>query len=223
MGRPEIVDQLCSTEDGVFLVDSDQHIIRWNAGAERILGFAESEVLDRHCYEVIAGKTRPGKPHCQPGCRVHECLLNGTLMGNFDLLTRHKAGAGVWLNMSILSIDGEGPVAAHVVRDVTREKQTGVAVEQFLAVLGGSGRERRGDKRKAGSHRSHNSELPKPLSDREIEVLTLVAEGLPTNAVAERLQISNYTARNHIQNILSKLELHSKSQAVSYAFRKGLL
>jgi DNA-binding CsgD family transcriptional regulator len=37
------------------------------------------------------------------------------------------------------------------------------------------------------------------------------------------LQISRYTARNHIQNILAKLELHSKAQAVSYAFKKGLL
>jgi DNA-binding NarL/FixJ family response regulator len=61
------------------------------------------------------------------------------------------------------------------------------------------------------------------LSGREIEVLTLLAEGLSTKNLAEKLNISHFTARNHIQNILVKLDLHSKAQAVSYAFKKGIL
>lgn len=61
------------------------------------------------------------------------------------------------------------------------------------------------------------------LSRREIEVLTLLAEGLSTKGLAQKLNISHFTARNHIQNILVKLDLHSKAQAVSYAFKKGIL
>ncbi len=61
------------------------------------------------------------------------------------------------------------------------------------------------------------------LSDREIEVLTLLAEGLSTKSLAQKLSISHFTARNHIQNILVKLDLHSKAQAVSYAFKRGIL
>ena len=43
------------------------------------------------------------------------------------------------------------------------------------------------------------------------------------NETRHKLNISQFTARNHIQNILAKLDLHSKTQAVSYAFKKGLL
>ena len=54
-------------------------------------------------------------------------------------------------------------------------------------------------------------------------MLTLLAEGLPTKALARKLGISPFTARNHIQNILVKLGLHSKAQAVSFAFKQGIL
>jgi DNA-binding NarL/FixJ family response regulator len=56
-----------------------------------------------------------------------------------------------------------------------------------------------------------------------VEVLRLLAEGLSTKPLAQRLNISHFTARNHIQNILVKLDLHSKAQAVSYAFKKGII
>jgi len=64
---------------------------------------------------------------------------------------------------------------------------------------------------------------PAALSARETEILTWLAEGLSTKALAQKLNISPFTARNHIQNILMKLNLHSKAQAVSYAFKKGIL
>lgn len=61
-----------------------------------------------------------------------------------------------------------------------------------------------------------------PLSQREREVLTLVAEGLTNRAIADRLVISEATARNHVSHILEKLGLTRRSQAAVLAARLGL-
>jgi len=68
------------------------------------------------------------------------------------------------------------------------------------------------------------AELPPtvdPLSEREMEVLRLIAEGLSNQEIADRLVISERTARNHVGNILSKLHLANRTQAALFAIRKG--
>ena len=70
-----------------------------------------------------------------------------------------------------------------------------------------------------------SSSLPpteEPLTAREVEVLKLVAEGLPNQEIAERLVISEPTVRTHVTNILSKLHLANRTQAALYALREGL-
>jgi putative two-component system response regulator len=61
------------------------------------------------------------------------------------------------------------------------------------------------------------------LGPRELEVLQLVAAGLPNRAIAERLYISVHTVRNHVKHILGKLSAHSKLQAVAIAVSEGLI
>ena len=64
---------------------------------------------------------------------------------------------------------------------------------------------------------------PEPgLTARELEVLTLVAQGFSNRSVADQLYISENTVKNHIGNILEKLELHSRTEAVMYAVRRRL-
>jgi two-component system NarL family response regulator len=66
--------------------------------------------------------------------------------------------------------------------------------------------------------------LPAPrLTDREMEVLKLVAQGLNNRDIAKELFISENTVKNHIRNILEKLHLHSRMEAVVYAVREKLL
>ena len=64
--------------------------------------------------------------------------------------------------------------------------------------------------------------LPK-LTDRELEVLNLVARGLNNREIARDLYISENTVKNHVRNILEKLQLHSRMEAVMYAVREKLL
>jgi two-component system NarL family response regulator len=67
-------------------------------------------------------------------------------------------------------------------------------------------------------------QFPAPrLTDRELEVLKLVAQGMSNREIAEQLYISENTVKNHVRNILEKLHLHSRMEAVVYAVREKLL
>lgn len=65
------------------------------------------------------------------------------------------------------------------------------------------------------------AERPK-LSERETEVLRLVAKGLNYREIAERLVLSQRTVQNHVQHILTKLQLHNRAQLVRYAIEQGI-
>jgi NarL family two-component system response regulator LiaR len=61
-----------------------------------------------------------------------------------------------------------------------------------------------------------------PLTAREVEILKLIAQGLPNRDIAEKLVISERTVRTHVTNILGKLHLANRTQAALYALREGL-
>ena len=66
--------------------------------------------------------------------------------------------------------------------------------------------------------------VPTPrLTDREMEVLTLVAKGMANKDIARQLFISENTVKNHVRNMLEKLQLHSRMEAVVYAVRVKML
>ena len=61
------------------------------------------------------------------------------------------------------------------------------------------------------------------LTARELEVLRLVARGLPNKQIARELEIAEKTVKTHVSNILQKLDLHDRTQAVVYALREGIV
>jgi PAS domain S-box-containing protein len=227
MREYDYIDALCNTADGVFVTDADKHIIRWNKGAERILGHTEADVLNRDCFHVLSGRSLPEGNVCCDNCNIHVKGIMGTPLENFDIQTQASDGKQLWLNITLISSSGIGtPCLTHIMRDVTREKKVSIALNQFLFDLNNNNHSSNHDTRTGRYSTDATTPSGNPtasLSAREIEVLTLLAEGLSTKGLAQRLNISHFTARNHIQNILVKLDLHSKAQAVSYAFKKGLL
>jgi DNA-binding NarL/FixJ family response regulator len=67
-------------------------------------------------------------------------------------------------------------------------------------------------------------QVPAPrLTDREIEVLKLVARGMNNRDIAKELFISENTVKNHVRNILEKLQIHSRMEAVMIAVRENLI
>ncbi len=69
---------------------------------------------------------------------------------------------------------------------------------------------------------SSKPNTPEPLTEREVEVLRFVAQGLSNQEIADRLTIAEVTVRTHVSNILGKLHLANRVQATLYALREGL-
>lgn len=67
------------------------------------------------------------------------------------------------------------------------------------------------------------NQLHEELTEREMEVLHCIAEGLSNMAIAKRLYISEKTVKSHVSNILSKLYLTGRTQAAVYAWREGIV
>jgi NarL family two-component system response regulator LiaR len=75
---------------------------------------------------------------------------------------------------------------------------------------------------KEDSPASQRAALFEDLTERELEVLRLIAEGLNNREIAEKLVISDKTVKTHVSNILGKLHLEDRTQAAIYALRHGL-
>jgi len=217
---------LGNTADALFVVDSRQRIVYWNDGAEALFGYSAAEVLHEHCYDMIAGRACPGKAWCHSNCRVQRAMRKGVRHRNFDLVVRTKDGKELYTNVTIiLLMQRKVSLSVHIARDITRLARDKEAVQAILDALRLTGCtvKSRGAEHPPDREGSQHDVPLSNLTRREVEILSLLAEGLPAIAIARRLYISPFTVRNHIQNTLEKLRLHNKAQAVSFAFRNGLV
>ena len=193
---------LARAGDGVFVVGGEGRVLLWSRAAEKILGYSAREVAGRSCCDIFAGLDDKGNRLCYPGCQVVTLVQMGEPVQNFDMRTRTKSGRSIWLNISILSVaNGKSntPVTVHLFRDVTAAKELLTLVHERLSAP-------------APGENSIGV-----LTRREVEVLRLMADGRSTKAVAEALHVSPATVRNHVQNVLAKLGVHSRLEAVAYA------
>jgi DNA-binding NarL/FixJ family response regulator len=78
-----------------------------------------------------------------------------------------------------------------------------------------------GEYRRLAAAPATGSDAPR-LTERETEILRLVAKGLSYKQIAERLVLSHRTVQNHVQNTLGKLQLHNRVELVRYAIEQGL-
>lgn len=209
--------------DGVLIINQDQHIIYWNKAAEDILGYSQPEVAGRPCYEILEGRDNQGRLVCREYCRVAMTALHGGTVTNYDSSVRTKSGDMRWINMSTftLSTNGTqtGSVLVHLFRDASKKKQSEQFIERVLAAANQLYSEEYSQPVPQVSVEEQKSDL----TDREREVLAILAQGSTTTYIAQSLSISPATVRIHIRNILQKFQVHSRLEAVIYAQQHGLI
>lgn len=213
-----------NTADGVFITNAALRILFWNKGAEKLLGYSQAEVLNQHCYEVLAGRYA-GKLWCHANCNPYQCAQRGGLPDGFQILTHTNEDKQLWIDVSVFVLPGrKKPLLLHLFRDATHQKRNEETIQNMLSLLGVH-------RFTKGYQEGENSVLQRPMSAtnglsaltrREVEVLQLLAEGLSSTAIAQRISISPFTVRNHVRNTLKKLGLHSRAQAISFGFANHL-
>ncbi|HEX7190785.1 MAG TPA: PAS and helix-turn-helix domain-containing protein [Thermoanaerobaculia bacterium] len=199
--------------DAVFVSDRRNRIVFWNDSARRLLGFEGEDALGADCSLLLCGSDVFGNRYCSESCPVMRAANRGEIVRNFTLAFQTKESRVIMASVSLLQLRTESAddyYLLHILRPVvpsaprTSEPET-------------PPRPRLVDARGSADVRAQK------LTAREVEVLGMIAAGRSTPEIADRLHISQLTTRSHIQNILEKLEVHSKAEAVAFAFQKNLI
>ena len=175
--------------------------------AIRIAGAARPDVvvLDLQLPDISGVEVIHGLVAAVPGVRVLMLSASGEQQSVLDAV---KAGATGYL------VKSAGP--REFLDAVTRTAAGETVFTPGLAglVLGEY-------RRLATVPERPGADAPR-LTDRETEVLRLVAKGLSYKQIAERLGLSHRTVQNHVQNTLGKLQLHNRVELTRYAIQQGL-
>lgn len=190
-------------------------IVAWNDGAMSMLGYRNHEVIGQPCYELLEGRDVFGNRFCGDRCAIVQMALRHEVIERFEVLYRHKSGRDLRTTVTVLVVPN-GELAkvdlVHLLVSFGTEVCTGYRGEDWSHTEGTDHQQPR-----------IPNKCPVRLTPRELEVLSLLADGLGTGAIAARLNISAATTRNHIQSILKRLDVHSRLAAVAAANRHDLV
>ena len=212
-----LFDALSKSPDPVFITDRRNRIVSWNVSAERLLGFSSDEALGMPCASTLKGCDSHGNRYCSDNCPITQLALRNETVRNFELQLVAKGGQVVVADVSVLHFTVPAPelfYLAHIIHPSAQQRPQTEAPDAEGV---------RPPRPTLITVRGSEDARARKLTAREVEVLGLLAAGHPTAEIAARLHISTLTARNHIQNILDKLEVHSKTEAVAFAFQKNLI
>ena len=210
-----LFEALALSPDPVFVTDRHNRIVFWNRSAERMLGYTASEVTGTSCAGMLRGCDVHGNRYCSDACPVTQMAARGETVREFGLHLVARDGQSIVVDVSILHFaiqPPEGFLLAHILKPPPpadahpRGPQPEDPPRPALVAV-----------------KESPDARARKLTAREVDVLGMLTAGHATAEIASRLHISTLTARNHIQNILEKLEVHSKAEAVAFAFQKRLV
>jgi PAS domain S-box-containing protein len=212
------LDIVAGTADPAVGTDEAGRVVIWNKAAERLFGYGAAAVLGRPCHEILCGRDPFGNRFCDDNCALEHMIRHKEAIRRFEMTVRRASGQLVRVAVSVVVVPGPRP-SQHTILHLLQPVPAGSAPEIAVEHLGRAPRRVAGDDSAAGEggHRQQ------PLTRREIEVLRLLTEGVGTEEIADSLFISVTTVRNHVQNILHKLDVHSKLEAVALALRRRLI
>jgi PAS domain S-box-containing protein len=207
------------TADAAFAIDAAGLISGWNNAAAELFGLSESEAIGVRCHKILQCSDENGVI-CSEHCVIERTEQDSRALVNFDLRVQTKTGKQ-WCNLSILIASDPASGARHVIY-IVRPREMRKRLEQALSEFV-----------RTQAIRSPNaapmiSWTPPPginvsLTSREVEVLKSLAKGHSTRAIANQLNISSATVNNHIKHILTKLDAHTRLEAIRHAESVGVI
>lgn len=223
MNRVEVRDVLETTADAAFAVDCEGLVVGWNAKATAVFGISATEAIGKACCSLITGSDECGSV-CSNCCPLIQALntelVNQRAVDSFDLLVPTLDGP-VWHNVSVLLVADNShhkTIAIHILKKVDIRKRLEMVIRDFLL---GAGLSPDASQAVINSYRlAKNAAI---LSPRELQILQMLSGGQSTEAIGDELCISRTTVNNHLQNILRKLDVHSRLEAIRRAEKSGLL
>lgn len=216
---PLLAELFSDVTTGVFAVEAEERIVFWNRACEREFGIPSQAAVGRACYDVVGARTLSGKPFCKPGCCLARLAGGGSAPPSFPLQLDTCTGQARKFAMRMILIPSQRRSLWSVAH---------VLCHETPAAIGGRSPQPAAATVPAAQHDDNPSHgLPTPahalLTVRERCVLHLLAQGHGSVVISKQLFISHATVRNHIQNLIGKLGLHSQLEAVAYAHRNNLI
>jgi DNA-binding CsgD family transcriptional regulator len=163
------------------------------------------------------GSTPAGVPVCSRDCAIVQLCREGKAARRFEMVANRPDGADVWLDVTTVTVDDEGQsVAVHVLCESVASRRMAAVAEDVAHRLANA----RPD---AAIEENAQPDLRRVLTPRELDVLQLLAAGLSTDKIGKQLGLTRATVRNHVQNLLPKLGVHSRIEAAVVALKAGLV
>ncbi len=202
-----VLDAFALCAEPVFAINERRRIVFWNKAMERLLGYTYDDVAGRSCGEVLAGSDTFGNRYCTDGCPIVSIAQRGDCVRHFSLAAKAKDARSVPMEISILKFvlpQSRRMILAHIAQAA---RDVPAAAEPPTKP----------------AHEHHTDARVRSLTTRENEILGFIAAGHNANLIGQHLGISPLTARNHIQHLFEKLEVHSKAEAAAFAYKMGIV
>jgi DNA-binding CsgD family transcriptional regulator len=188
------------TGDPAFAVNREGEVVLWNAAAEQSLGYTSAEALGSKCWDLLCGQDANGNRYCVKHCPLIEMAFLHEPVNAFTSSFGTASHGKKQFSVSCLTVFDEP--GDEMLLHICHPEDAPV---------------------KARSYRQPVTAPADALSQRELEVVTLLSSGVSTRNIASQLSISIRTVRTHIQHLMYKLRVHKRRDAIEAARRLKLI
>ena len=188
------------TGDPAFAVDRHDVIVLWNEAAEKSFGVPVSKALGKKCWDLLSGKDAYDNRYCCRHCPIREMGFLHEPVHGFQSTFKTGPGETEQFSVSCVTVYDE-PGSEMLLHICHSDNQPMTPANNQLVT----------------------SNHPGELSEREIEILALLADKVRTKDIASTLSISIRTVRTHIQHVMYKLQVHKRSEAIQLGKRLKLI
>ena len=179
------LDDLNNMDQPAFASNCNGRIVDWNEGAERLLGHAASDMIGRHCFEVLDGRDIFGNRFCHERCAIRCMIRRHEPINHYQLNYRTASSDRIDVSVSAVVVNGKTPQDSLVVHLLESAGSKG-------AEFGSNIPDKPGNRLPLDDTADPDARPPE-LTARELKILRLLAAGSTTSEMVSHLCISGNT------------------------------